>query len=113
MVKTNKGLNSLREAIISEISEVAVGTGKTEATKADTSLEAEVLSKPASNSEGGDGEAKIRMTLGTAEANGSALAEVGTKDASGNLEDRIVHSEINKTSDIEVEYRIKETAYNR
>lgn len=112
MVKTNGGLDGIADLIASDITEMAVGTGTTPETKTDDSLESEQLAKSVSGERSGTGEATFVMTIGTAELNGLGLSELGTKDPDGNLQDRITHSGIDKTSSIEVEYRLTETARN-
>jgi len=105
--------NKLRDDIDSEVTQVAVGTGMTDPTKNDTSLEIQVAKKAVGSSVTGAGEVTHITTLLASEANGNDLTEAGDLDVSDNLEARYVHAAISKTSDITVEYRLKKTVQNQ
>jgi len=109
---TNAGLNALRDFVQSDVAELAVGTGTTDATKTDTALENEVLRESVSGSDGDTGEVLFAARLSSSEANGAELAEIGTFDGDGALQARLTHSSVAKTSDFEIEYRLTETAVN-
>ncbi|WP_135851306.1 hypothetical protein [Halorussus salinus] len=115
---TNAGRDAIRDFIQSEVAEIGVGTGTTDPTKTNSSLENEVESarKSVAEADAGTGETVFEITLSTSDANyddvGAELTEVGTFDADGDLQARITHSGIRKTSDFEVEYRLSETVVN-
>jgi len=109
---TTELLNKLRDTIDSEVTQIAVGTGTTDPTKNDTSLQTLVLKKAVSGSTTTSQEVEHEMRLGTSEANGNDLAEAGDLDAADNLEARWTHSPISKTNSIEVIYRTKKTTQN-
>lgn len=111
--KTNTGKNSIRDFLAGEITDIAVGTDGTDPTVSDTSLGNQILEKGASAATGGDGEVTHTIRLGTTEGNGSDLREVGTKDSAGDLEDRITFAAVTKTSDFEVEFRLKQITENK
>jgi len=52
------------------------------------------------------------IRLGSSDANGEALRELGSKTDDGSLLSRVVFSEIQKTSDFEVEFRLRKTVQN-
>ena len=108
----NAGLDALRDFVQSEVAELAVGTGTTEPRKTDTDLEAEVFRQGVVDAAGDTGEVTFTIRLSTADANGEALAELGAFDGGGDLQARLTHSSITKTSDFEIEYRLTETAVN-
>lgn len=110
-VITNAGLDALRDSVSSDVAELAVGTGTTEPTKTQTSLGSEVLRESISGADGGTGEVTFVVRLSTSEAN-EDLAELGTFDGNGDLQARLTHSSIAKTSDFEIEYRLTEKAVN-
>lgn len=109
---TNAGLDAIREFIQSEITELAVGTGTSDPTKTDTALESEVIRKSVTGVDDGTGQVVFTIRLNTSEANGNDLTEIGTFDGGGDLQSRLTHSEIPKTSDFEVEYRFTEKVVN-
>ncbi|NEU57109.1 hypothetical protein [Halorussus sp. MSC15.2] len=113
---TNAGRDAIRDFVQSEVAEMGVGTGTTDPTKTNSSLESEVTRKSVSKADGATGETVFKITLSTSDANyadvGAELTEVGTFDADGNLQARLTHSGIRKTSDFEVEYRLSETVVN-
>lgn len=109
---TNAGLNAARDFLQSEVAELAVGTGTTDPTKTDTSLENEVTRKSVTGSDAGTGEVEFVARLSSSEANGEDLAELGAVDGDGDLQARLTYSSIAKTSDFEVEYRLTEKAVN-
>lgn len=111
--KTSSGLDSIRDFLASEIADIAVGTDGTSPSTTDTSLGNVVITKSVSNTkDGGVGEVTHVIRVKSGEANGEALRELGTKDSSGELEDRFTFSEINKTSDFEIEFRVKQKVRN-
>lgn len=91
---------------------MGVGTGSNDPTKTDSSLEQEVTRKSVSGADSGTGEVVYTIRLSTTEANGVDLTELGTFDGDGDLQARLTHSEIPKTSDFEVEYRLTKTVVN-
>lgn len=111
-VITNAGRDAIRDFIQSEVAEMGVGTGTDEPTKTDSTLQSEVTRKAVSKADGGTGEEVFTIRLSTSDANGNDLTEVGTFDTDGDLQARLTHSEIRKTDDFEVEYRLSETVVN-
>lgn len=113
---TNAGRDAIRDFIQSEVAEIGVGTGTTDPTKTNSSLENEVARKSVAEADAGTGETVFEFTLSTSDANyadvGAELSELGTFDADGDLQARLTHSGIRKTSDFEVEYRLTETVVN-
>lgn len=109
---TSELLNTLRDSIGSEVTDIAVGTGTGNPTKNDTSLESEVISKAVSDTVKTDQEVTHVMRLLSGEANGNDITEAGDKDSAGNLDARWVFSAISKTSDIEVEIRTTKRVSN-
>lgn len=91
---------------------MAVGTGSNDPTKTDSSLENEVIRKSVSGADNGTGEVVYTIRLSSTEANGNDLTELGTFESDGDLHSRLTHSEIPKTSDFEVEYRLTEKVVN-
>lgn len=112
MVRVNTGLDAIRDFLKGEIANILIGTDGTAASKTDSSLGNQVASKSSTNTEGGTGEVTYKATLGTSENNGDTLREVGVENGSGEFQARIVHADLDKTSDLEVEYRLTETTVN-
>lgn len=113
MTVTNAQLDELAGHMASLIADVAVGTGTTEATATDTSLESELLRKAASTSDGATGEKTYIMRLLSSEANGSDISEVGVFDSDGTMYGRITFDGISKTSDFEIQFEITLTHGNK
>lgn len=111
-VITNAGRDAIRDFVRSEVAELGVGTGTDEPTKTNSSLQSEVARKSVEKADGATGEAVFTVRFLSDEANGNDLTEVGTFDADGDLQARLTHSEIRKTSDFEVEYQLTETVVN-
>ena len=111
-VLTNGGRDAVRDALQSEIAELAVGTDATDPTVSDTALGIEVISKATTEGDDGTGVATFSIRLDTTEANGSDLAEIGAVDGSGTLLSRLVFAEIAKTSDFELEFVVRKTVQN-
>ena len=91
-------------------SHIALGTGTTAASAADTTLEGEVY-RGAISSKVKPSSKRVRYTLslGVNQANGNALTKCGliTAATGGTLQNEILHTVINKTSSIELEYQIE------
>lgn len=87
---------------------IAMGTGTTASTAADTTLETEVERKSASKSKSGTDTVAYSSTLSTAEGNGNTLAEVGAINAAsaGTLANRQVFPGFNKTDQYELRVQI-------
>ena len=111
----NSGKNLVRNWLagdsVNPADYMAIGTGSTSPQPSDTALQNEVLRKDASESKGGTGEVTYTITVGSSEANGNDLQEVGLFNASsgGTMLNRITFTKISKTSDIEVKFEIKIT----
>lgn len=112
-VLTNKGRNAIRDFLAAEVTELAVGTDGTDASKTETTLGNEVISKTVETAEDtGIGEERFTIRLSSAEANGYDLAELGAKNDGGTVLSRLVFAEIAKSSDFEVEFRLTKTVQN-
>lgn len=112
MVETNNGLDAIRDFLSGDIANILIGTDNTEPTKSDTALGNQAASKAATPKDGGTGEVTHEGTLGTSENNGDTLREAGGENDASELESRLVHSDLDKTSSIEVTYRLKHTIKN-
>lgn len=111
-VTTNAELNSQRDKRSGDIANLVVGTSNAAPTAADVALGAQVLSKAATAANGGIGEVIHSMKLTAADAVGQTLREVGGKTGGGELRYRIVHTPLDKTGAMEVEYRVKSKIRN-
>lgn len=112
MVETNNGLDAIRDFLSGDISNILIGTDATAPSKTDTALGNQVASKAATPDDGGVGEVTHEATLTTSENNGDTLREAGGENDAGELESHLVHSDLDKTSSIEVVYRLKHTVRN-
>jgi len=109
----NAGLNLDRNWLygdsVNPPSHIAIGTGTNQVLATQTALENEVLRKAISGkSKPATGQVLFEVEIGTNEANGYALTEVGLfNDATaGDMISRVVHPAINKTSDFSLKYQI-------
>lgn len=108
----NGGLDLLADLFIGATTTIpralAVGTGTTAPTKADTALEAEVYRSPqlTEYSRGGTGAAIFKYYLTASQANGNTLTEAGlfTSNSGGTMVARVTHTAITKTSAESVTY---------
>ena len=112
----NDGLDLIRDWIgnfsVDQPSHMAIGTDNTAASATDTSLGSEVLRKAlATSQQGNTGVVTVKMAVLSTEANGQSLKEVGVFNASsgGTMLNRIVHTQIDKTSSFEQRYQIEFT----
>ena len=107
-MNTNYFLNDIKDTAINEIiaktQYIAVGTGTTTATISDTSLDNEILRKARQSYTQNTNSVVVSMWIGTSEANGSTLSEVGVFDASsgGNLLTRDTFTGLTKDNNTEV-----------
>ena len=85
---------------------MVVGTGTRAESEVDTSLQAQVITKPANLENRGVGEVVSRGRLVSADVNGTLLAEVGVIDGDGALLTRKTYLPLEKNETIEVEYEI-------
>ena len=114
MVNTTYLLGDIRDNTKQRIIDVAtylgVGTGTATASDTDTALDNEVLRKARQEYTNNTNNVIISLWLGTSEANGNDLAEVGCFDASsgGNLLSRDNFTALSKTNDMEVWFDIEE-----
>jgi len=114
MTNTQAFLDAIRESVkdyvIAEGTHLAVGTGTTAATSADTQLETEVLRMARQEHTEVTNSVVLSLLVGSTDANGSALTEVGVLDAAeaGNLMMRITFPTITKTADIDVWIDVEE-----
>ena len=115
----NSGLNLMRSFLNGEVpnppSHAAVGTGTTEVTANDTTLETEVLRKAAiPKKKAATGVIEYLMEIDSTEANGNDLSEVGVLNASssGDLLLRKTHEPYSKTASFGVKYVIRHTITN-
>ena len=108
MVNTTTLLSTIKTGVLTTISgastHLAVGTGTTTATAADTSLETEVTRKARQEITTGTSDIIVSLFLNSTEGNGNSLTEVGVFDAgaAGNMAERDTFTAIAKTSSIEV-----------
>jgi hypothetical protein len=119
---TNDALTAVREHLQSRVSHVGVGTDDSELAATNTGLGGFVTSEPTTEeNDTALGTAEFRTTLPSAsEANGADLTEVGLfdgdPDPDAGVEEtmftRITHSQLPKSSEFEVEYRVKVTVQN-
>ena len=119
MVFSNDARNALRDKAQSDINEAAVGTDGTSATKTDSSIGTEVLSKSESGgglseNDNGDGGSVWEFTVSLSEANGNTLREVVLRDAANSVMYlRITHGGVPKENDFELDYQIKTSFDNK
>jgi hypothetical protein len=85
---------------------VAVGTGTRAESESDTSLQTQIVTKPAGLENKSVGEVVARGRLTTADVNGTLLTEVGVQDANGAMLTRRTYLPLEKNETIEVEYEI-------
>jgi hypothetical protein len=108
MVQTTTFLTTVKTAVKTVISDnstyLAVGTGTTAATAADTTLETEVTRKARQEVTTGTSDVIVSLFLNSTESNSNSLTEVGVFDAAaaGNMIQRDTFTAIAKTSSIEV-----------
>lgn len=98
---TNEGKNAIRQFLIDNVSEVAVGTGSTTPRSTDTSLETEVYRDDTSNEAISTGVAKSNVRLGLPDANGSDITELMLFVGENGL-GRLVFGSTTKSDDIEL-----------
>lgn len=102
---TETGRNVQRDLWRGVLVSVVAGTGTRAESEADTSLQAQVITKPANLENRGVGEVVSRGRLSSADVNGTLLAEVGVTDG-GALLTRKTYLPLEKNETIEVEYEI-------
>lgn len=108
---TNEGKNQLRQFLIDNVSEVAVGTGDSEPRSTDTDLDNEVYRADASNEATDTGVAESTVKLGLSDANGSELSELMLFVGDDGLA-RVVFGNTEKTDSIELAFETKITVNN-
>jgi hypothetical protein len=109
---TTEMLNLLRDTIDGELSEIAVGTGSSDPSKSDTSLENEVFREAIEETKITPQEVMHTIRILASEANGYDLSEAGDYDGVGGMEARYAFADLSKTSDIEVEIRTTKRVRN-
>ena len=89
---------------------IAAGTGTSATTAADTTLETETIRKARQESTTGTSDVVVSLFLGTADANGDTLTEVGALDAAstGNLMNHSLITAITKAADTDIWIDIEE-----
>lgn len=114
-------LNLLRDAIYGDAvtapTHIAIGTGTTAALASDTALETEMYpdganrSAISSKTKPTSKKVRLQMLVGSGEANGSDLTEMGALNAAtgGTLTNRIVHTAISKDASFELKYQVQVT----
>ena len=110
---TDAGKRQIRDFLIGETETIAIGTGTTDPSTSDTSLESKVIEKTSTDTDAGAGDSEHVIRLSTTEANGYALTELGSNDVDSNLLARLTFVEINKTSDFEVEFTLTKKTRNK
>lgn len=114
MTNTQTFLDAVKSDIqtftLSKSTYIAVGTGTTTETSSDTTLETETLRKARQEYSTGTSDVVVSMFIGSTEANGDSLTEVGALDAasSGNLMMRKTFPAISKTSSVDVWVDVEE-----
>lgn len=111
-LSTNKRLNNVRDFLVNDEPDLAVGTGTEQIAGSSTSLQNEVIRKAASLSSGGTGLLKSQITLLSTEANNEELAEVGTVDTDGDVTSHITFASELKTSDKEFIFEVTTEVVN-
>ena len=89
---------------------IAAGTGTTAVTAADTTLETETVRKARQESTSGTSDVTVSLFLGTADANGDVITEVGALDAAsvGNLMNHSLITAITKNAATDIWIDIEE-----
>jgi len=114
MTNTQTFLDAVREDVkdyvLAEGTHLAVGTGTTAATAADSALETEDTRKAREEYQEFTNSVVLSLFLGTADANGSDLTEVGVFDAAaaGNMMMRKTFPAISKTASVDVWIDVEE-----
>lgn len=114
MVNTTKLLDNakqvVKQEVISQATHIAIGTGSTTPTPTDTSLENEVYRKERQEYSEENDSVIISGWIGTNEANGNTIREIGlfNADSNGDLLMRAIIDEIQKTDAIELWIDIEE-----
>lgn len=111
-VITNDGRRAVRDFLVGEVADLAVGTDGTEPSPTDSALGNRVIAKASSDTADDVGSSKHTVRLDTTEANNQSIEELGSLDSSDVLLSRLIFSPIDKTSDFEIEFRLKKTARN-
>jgi len=95
---------------LTKATHIAVGTGTTAETAADTTLETEGVREAIIDSSEGTSDVVVSLFLGSTEGNGSDYTEVGAFDAAadGNMMMRRTFPAIEKTSAIDIWVDIEE-----
>jgi hypothetical protein len=73
---TNEGRNAVRDFLIGNLSEVAVGTGSSDPKGTDTGLDSEVYRGGSSNGSDGTGDMISKLRLGVDDASEETLSEL-------------------------------------
>ena len=104
-IKTN-----IKALVLTKATYMAAGTGTTAATAADTALGTEIERNAIAESTTGTSDVVVSLFLGSTEANGSSLTEVGSFDAAaaGNMMNRALFTAITKTSSVDVWIDVEE-----
>jgi len=114
MTNTTTFLNTIKSNtqafVLTKSTYIAAGTGTTTPTAADTALETETVRKARQESTTGTSDVIVSLFLGTADANGDVLTEVGALDAAsvGNLMNHSLITAITKAADTDVWIDIEE-----
>ena len=106
IVKTNVGMISMLNSEYLGTTNVptagVTGTGTDTPDPSDTALQTQIISSPLTSGFPAVDTTALKATerwkLGTTDANGNNLSEIGVKDAAGNLKDRAVVEAIPKTN---------------
>lgn len=114
---TDDGLEEVAEimnATGTVFTHIAVGTGTTTASAADTTLETEISRAALTKTKGGARKFRYRRTLGVGDDNGNTLSEVGAFNAgaAGDMYNHTIFTGIAKDNTfalrIEIETEVKE-----
>ena len=104
MVKTNSGLNRLRDLWTADVHSVVLGTGNTPIDGSETSVEGELsATEQTPIIASGNNEVRLTHTLNAATANGEIITKIGVYSNNGNtLDDIYIFPPFDKTENIEL-----------
>lgn len=109
---TNTGCNEIRDWLAGTSAtaptHMAIGTSDSVPATSDTTMGSEIARAAIETTTPTDKQVKYSYTLPFTSSNGNALKEVGLLNASsaGDLFFRGIHTAINKTTSIEIEYEV-------
>jgi len=101
---------NIQALVLTKSTYIASGTGTTAVTAGDTALETETVRKARQESTTGTSDVIVSLFLGTSDANGDVLTEVGALDAAsvGNLMNHSLITAITKNAATDIWIDIEE-----